>query len=160
MNEYTILHTACAAFIFCVIASWFYGLGGRANKWLRRYIASVVITLGFNLCAVWLGRWDWWMPYIYPIFILDYTMGYAGGSPQHERILKRVLITILLCLLGVGICFLRHIPLGLANVALGIQFWIGLTTVVFAVKNPYAAAFEEPFICLITTAPIMGYLFI
>lgn len=160
MSEYTILHTAVASFLFCVLAAWFYGLGGRSNKWLRRFVASGIFTLGFNLCALWLGKWEWWMPLVWLGMAPIYIKGYAGGSGPSGRVIKRLIIWGMLTALGIVIAFALHLPLWKAVIALGIQMWVCLPTLAFAVKNPYYAAFEEPFICVITSVPIMGYLFI
>ena len=86
MSEYAIGHAACIALGGLVLACWFYMLGGRNGKYLRRYVGSAVLTITVALTANFMGNFSWWIVLIYPMKVLEFSMGYgvSGDTPQWQ----------------------------------------------------------------------------
>jgi len=77
MNEYTIVYLMFGSLIGLAVGSLFYMLGGRADKWLRRFIGSAIIATTVNVASFFMGVWNIWLIGVYPLLILGFSMGYG-----------------------------------------------------------------------------------
>ena len=144
MSEYAIGHAACIALGGLVLACWFYMLGGRNGKYLRRYVGSAVLTITVALTANFMGNFSWWIVLIYPMKVLEFSMGYgvSGDTPQW---IKRLKVTGVSVVSGLILVFVFG---GQSALLLIPHAWLGAITTQFAFKNPIHAAAEEPLVCL------------
>lgn len=80
MNEYTITYTAAGAMFGLSLSTLLYSLGGRAHKWLRRFVASLVLAVTVNVCSVVMDVWSWPQVLIYPCLIFGFCNGYSANE--------------------------------------------------------------------------------
>jgi hypothetical protein len=129
-----------------VVGCIFYMLGGRSNKWLRRFIGSLICATAVWLTAYILGVFQWVMLWTYPLTILRFSLGYCPDNPTWQRVLKRSIIAVSVAANGLIFCFALG---GTAWLILPLQVFIALGSVWLGVKNPMPAAAEEFFVCLL-----------
>jgi hypothetical protein len=132
--------------IVALIANIFYMLGGTTNfsKVLRRYIGTFLLALITNITAIILSVWSWQFILIYPCLIGAFSLPY-GADTTGEKILKRVIFALgtnisILC----GIWALGFPMMGWIVLSLGV--FIGLSSVVLGVWNPFNSATAEQFL--------------
>lgn len=159
MNEYTIVWQSCLAMVVSGLCAGLYSLGGRKWKAWRRWFASLLFTATFCLIAYWHLDFSWWLLLLYPGLLLQYSLGY-GDDDVTARVRMRLGICLVMLINGIIAGIVLGISLSNITVIVIIQALVGIASVVFAVKNPFQAAFEEAFVCMITTMPLMGYLFV
>ncbi len=136
--------------------AFLYSLGGRSNKWLRRYLGTFILTLTMCGLAYWRGIFHWSLLLVWPILIIGTSKGYSGTSLS-EKIIKRTLCA--LSILASGVPFL---------VLYGSNCWwvaiphvgVGLFSIYLGVKNPVEAAFEEFWIAMLLSLGLLGYVFV
>jgi len=155
MSEYTIGLIACLSLVGLAISAYLYMLGGRSNKWIRRFIASFVITGTVALASHFMGCFSWWILALYPLKCAEFIQGY-GVSGTRPKWLKRLTIAGTSLAYGVGLCFILG---GSAWYLLTIHLWLGLCTTQFAFKNPVHAAAEEPLVCMLNNLIVVFYPF-
>lgn len=154
MSEYSIGYLAVGNVVALAIACLFYMMGGRANKWLRRYIGSFILALSVNITSLLLGHWSPFLLILYPIFIGCFSLGY-GGDDTGARIIKRIIVASASLAAGVLMawlfgCWWMLIP----------QVLCSATTILFAIKNPIQAAAEEPLVCILNSGVLLFFTFV
>ncbi len=155
MSEYTIGFIACGNLVALALAATLYMCGGRKDKWIRRYLGSFMIALAINLTAVFFEKWSYWLLLLYPMLILQFSMGY-GVSGVMPKWVKRLLISLLSVVTGFFLCCI----LGGGIWLLIIHALVAVGTVVFAFKNPIYASAEEPLVCILNNLLLIFYPFI
>jgi len=156
MNEYHIGYAAVVGLVGLAAGCLLYMLGGRNNKALRRFVASFILSATVWGNALYMGTFGWLMLLLYPVKILEFVQGYSAdhGMPAP---LKRLLVVLtslaggVLCAYSIG---------GVAWFVLILHALVGIGTVMFAVKNPFAAAAEEPLVCAMNNLVLMFYPFV
>lgn len=142
--------TGTVAFIGLLITAvgcFFYMLGGRSNKWLRRFIGSLICSTAIWVEALLMGVFDWWQLLTYPLLAIVFSLGYGSDIPL-TKIIKRFIVV--LGSMSVGILLWLTIG-GASWMILPLQFMIALGSIWLGVKNPVQAAAEEFFVCLLLT---------
>jgi len=155
MNEYHIGYLAIGSLSGLVLASLFYMLGGRNMKSLRRFGGSFFIAATIWAVSILMGKFSFWYLLIYPIKIGEFSLGYGGHSLPSP--IQRVIITATSCLCGLIFCLLYG---GVAWILLALQAFVGLSTTLFAFKNPIWAAAEEPLVCFLNNLVLIFYPFL
>lgn len=156
MNEYLIGFTAVGSLIGLALGCMFYMMGGRSGKWLRRFIGSLVISTTLWVCALIMGKFNWWILGTYPILALGFSLGYGADIPL-MKIIKRAIVASCVVLAGL-LCAITYG--GSAWMVLILHFGVALWTVFLGVKNPIQAASEEVFVCALLNLGLMMYPFI
>lgn len=121
-----------------------YVIGGRAHKWIRRYIGMPL----FVLFCVALAKFDWKSISLLPL-LLGVILGY-GGDTLKEKFIRRLLYGASFGIAGLIIGFVFNKPLlGLFQLSISLQasLFLGLT-------NPDDAVDEEALIALLSVVLI------
>ena len=155
MNEYQIVWTSAFAGLGIVLSALLYSLGGREDKYLRRWIASFVIATAANITAVFLSRWSPWFLVIFPATALGYHLGY-GSEDFFTRLFKRIIyITYGIFVPAIILSFVFHNFIILPWLVAFEVFAMFLT-----IRNPIYAAAEEFFLSMIMNIGWMMILFV
>jgi len=157
MNETMLGLVPVVGSLFVIIGAVFYMLGGRSNKFLRRFIGSLFCATAPWITALVLGVFNVGQLLIYPLTALYFSLGYDGGSPSRIKVLKRVLIVV--CSLLTGLVFCLTVG-GKSWLLLPVQFVIAVPTVWLGTKSILPAAVEEFFICLLLNECLIFYPFV
>ena len=156
MNEYTIGWLASCAGLGVVLASTLYWIGGRSNKWIRRFVSPAVICGTICGVSLGMGNFHWAMLAVCPLLSIGYHLGY-GGDDVKTKIVKRLYYA--LACSGSGV-LLAIVLGGNAYWILPIQIAVALGTVYLGVKNPVYAAAEEFFVSVLLTVGLVMYPFV
>lgn len=109
-----------------------YSIGGRSDKWIRRYLGAITFSAILIGLSLWFGSFNWWFAAIQPLAIYVLSRGY---STTVKRIGYGIVFGIfgLLCGLSLGDWFLG-----------AVQFLIAVfANIVFGLYNPVKAPLEE-----------------
>ncbi len=156
MTEFTIGSIASGSIVGLALGTWLYMWGGRSNKWVRRFIGSLVIATTVNVSAIIMGNWHWVLVLTYPCLIGGFCMGYSGSS-LFEKVKRRALFALAVCSAGLVCCFAFG---GSAWWVLPIHVGIAAFTIYLGVISKVQAAAEEVFVCLCLNAGLLMYPFI
>ena len=121
--------------------SWFYSLGGRKMKALRRYAGSSLFCASCFGLAVWSKCFSWWMVISWPALVAALCTGY-GADELPAKIRRRAQYGLFVgvasapFLLSLGLWHVLLFQIGIAVVA----------SVFFGSFNPTSAVGEEGFI--------------
>lgn len=155
MNEYQIVWTSAFSGLGIVISALLYSLGGREDKYLRRWVASFVIATTANITAFLLSRWSPWLLTIFPAIALGYHLGY-GSEDFFTRLFKRIVyIVYAIFSPAVLLSFLLH-----NFIILPWLVAIGVFAMFLTMRNPIFAAAEEFFLSIIMNIGWMMILFV
>ena len=156
MNEYTIGFTASGLLFVLAIYATLWMMGGRRDKWLRRFVGSSIMAVGVNVACVIMGIWEWYVLLLVATTIGGSCLGY-GGKTFGEKLVRRLVF----CLGNVSgaIIFLIMFKGAAINVFLP-HMWVALVSVYFGLKNPIHAAAEEVFVCASLYLFLCAYPFI
>lgn len=158
MTETKLGTIAVIALGICVVDCFFWMLGGRSGTWKRRYVGSIIQTLGLNIIALIVGTWVY--QYVISVFaeFASRSMGY-GGDTTAQKILKRSVFAA--GSLAVGFILAWGLAFsGKAVVLLICQAVASVVSIILGVKNPLPAAVEEVFVCLSLKYINYGYIFV
>ena len=154
MNEYATTYQSFFAGLGLVVSSLLYSLGGRRYKFLRRFIASFILTTTvISLCLI-RGCFSFWHLLIYPILALGFSLGYGADSVS-LKIFKRLYCALAVLMAGLVMAFTLN-GWGVFIPHAGIAMW----SVWMGVKNPIPAASEEFFICMMLNLGLVMYPFL
>ena len=131
--------------IVMAVGCWFYMLGGREDKWKRRFIGSLITSTAVWLESLLLSTFDFWQLLVYPLTILYFSLGYGSDIPL-TKIIKRSIVVLFSLTVGVLMCLTIG---GSAWLILPLQVVIAVGSIWLGVKNPIPAAPEEFFVCLL-----------
>lgn len=155
MTEYNIGFSAAGSIFGLALFCTFYMLGGRKNKWLRRFVGSFIQAVNSNICSFIMGIWSWWLLLIFPLVSIGTSFGY-GADTFGTKVLRRSIF----CLANLTVGLLFVIKYG------GPMWWIFIPNVGVAawsiylgVKNPLYAAAEEVFVCALLYLMTCAYPF-
>jgi hypothetical protein len=158
MSEFKLGTIAAIALGICVVDCFFWMWGGRSGKWRRRYVGSIIQTLGINILALITGTWVWQFIVSMGGEFGSRSMGY-GGDTTGEKILRRSIFAsgslVAGAILAWGVGFNSK-----TIVLLICQVIASIISIILGVKNPLPAAVEEVFVCLSLKYINYGYLFI
>jgi len=143
MSEYVIGWTAVGSLLGLTVACAFYMLGGRHDKWQRRYLGSLALMATVNISAYVMGVWSSWLLVIFPCLVFGFSLGY-GAESVRERIIRRTIYALGCCLAGLQCCFVLG---GNAWLVLVPHLGTALWSIYLGTKNPLYAAAEEVFVC-------------
>jgi len=133
-----------------LLANILYQLGGTGPKWVRRYLASFILTLTTNIVSILIGNWHWQYLLMYPCLVIGFSMGY-GADTTMEKVIRRTVYT-----LGVlSTCFMGLWATNFSNsgiVIIILATLTGLTSILLGVFNPFKSARVEEFmVCQVLT---------
>lgn len=144
MSEDSILWVFAAAAFCVVVAMVLYMLGGRRDKWRRRFGGSAVLASTNVATSLWFGIFNPWFLLPFPIFAASWSQPYGS-----ESFWTKLGLRILMELSSVAAGLPYAIMLG------GKAWWIfayslivSLAGVILALKNPVHAPVEEGALCL------------
>lgn len=157
LTEFNIGYIAFGNLIALAVACLLYQIGGRAgtSKGIRRFGASFVIAAALVCSSFLTGVFSFWFLLSWPLKIAEFCCGYS--NKEGYGWLKRIYIGLISCLCGVIFCLVLG---GLSWFVLGLQFLVGVGTVLFAFKNPFQAAAEETLVCVLSNAILLFYPFV
>lgn len=143
MSETTQQFIEFGKIIWLALFSLFYGLGGINNKWLRRYVGSILLTGGFCLFAYLYGKFSYWYLSCFFLYLLVLSTGYGVNSKlmrlTKSKILTRIIYGILLALCSFLVAWLNSQWL-----MFGLHILIcGIIVGVLGSQNPVKARSEE-----------------
>lgn len=127
---------------FCIC----YVIGGRTQKWIRRYLGGIGFGLSIIGLSLWMGEFKWWLlalPVAYPAAL---TLGYGVNDPDGilYKFLFRGIYGLVFGLIGLYSGFvLGNLYLGIVQLGLPI-----LVSIFLGVFNPTRAVDEEAMISL------------
>jgi hypothetical protein len=147
------------------IASMLYAIGGTemsfgGKKWLRRYLGTFILALSTSVIALILGAWSWKLILIYPCLIGGMSLGYGGDTTGEKLIRRAVFASGVLMACVVGLWYVSFSVNGW--IMFGLASFIGLTSVVMGVWNPFKnAPLEQYLICQVLTMfiPFWGFIY-
>lgn len=120
-----------------------YVMGGRSNKWIRRFLGGIGFSAGIILLAVLNQKFTWWLlalPVAYPIAL---SLPY-GADELWKKILLRAIYGLSFGLIGLYCGFiLGNIYLGIVQLIMSI-----IPSMFLGVFNPTRAVDEEAMIGL------------
>ena len=160
MNEYSIVWISTLAGLGLIIASGLYSLGGRRHKWIRRFIASLVLAGTVMGTAALMNRWTPWLAGVWPCLVAGFCLGYSGDS-MTEKVCRRTVYFAGVATAGIwtaivlGSVFYTTRPWAVLPIHL-----VGLWSIYLGSRNPLKAAAEEFYICLLLNAGLVMYVFI
>jgi len=156
MTERLIGYSAVISLLFLVVGCALYMEGGRSNKWIRRFIGSLVIATGVNVAALMMGKWVWSLPLVYGPLAAGFCMGY-GGDTLLRKWIRRSLFCLGVCSAGLVFCFTYGSN---AWMVLPLHLGVGAWSIYLGIRNPIQAAAEETFVCALLNLGLMMYPFI
>jgi len=153
MNEYALIGWSVLNIAVVAVVATLYALGGRANKWIRRFAAPAVLVGYCAWLAAQTGAPYWWAAFLsFPLYVAAYSVGYGESSKLagilRSKLLVRTVTASAYVFASAGIIF--------AFSAFRIPTFVfcgGM--VVLAVyltrTNPFPAAMEEYLVAILTT---------
>lgn len=165
MSEYDIGNAAVLGVIGGAIYCWFWMLGGRSDKWLRRYVGATFMGCVVNCLALFMGNWNPWMLCVIPALMLGSSMGYEGAWTRDEagktilyrKVLRRFTFTLGMLIAGLIMAFLYG---GSAFTVFYLQIGASVIAMLLGIFNPVHAAAEEVFVCLFYNILLCTYPFV
>lgn len=123
--------------------TFLYVLGGRALKWLRRLLGSILFLSILSGISVLTKSFTFWLLVPYSLFVFSLHQGY-GADSVGDKIERRFWYGIVLGVSGGLVCLICDHPI------LGIlQFFSAVSaSVILGVLNPTNAVREEALIAL------------
>jgi hypothetical protein len=137
------------------IGNWLYMIGGRSNKWIRRFIGAIFCTSAVCAEALLLHIFSFWMLLDYPLTVLSFHLGY-GSERLKTKIAKRSLVVAASLLSGILFCLIIG---GKAWLILPLHVLIASGSIYLGVVNPIQAAAEEFFVCALLRVCNIMYVF-
>jgi len=144
MDEFILQIFAALRILWVSIFAYFYGLGGVSNKWIRRYLGTAWLVLGYVAFSL---QDKAFSPYIficYPLLVLATSVGYGGTDETSKKIFKRFYCGLLYAIAALPIAIIS----GNWIVYALHTFLCVLFSVVLGVTNPVVARYEETLIGL------------
>jgi hypothetical protein len=158
MSEFNLGTLAVIALGICVIDCFLWMWGGRHGTWKRRYIGSILQTLGINIISILYGTWAWQFVLALGPEVGSRSLGY-GGDTTGEKVMRRSIFAA--GSLAVGAILAWGVGFNSKTVTLLIcQAVASIISIILGVKNPLPAAVEEVFVCLSLKYINYGYVFI
>lgn len=154
MNEYALIGWAFCDVVIIGITAALYSVGGRSNKWIRRFIAPAVLVAYCGGITRGSGRPLWYLVGIsYPLYAGAYSLGYGDNSKLMKWIGSKFVVRFVTATAYVFACLGIVIAFGAWNVStIALLAWAVPVTVFLTTWNPFPAAMEEYLVCLYTTA--------
>ncbi len=154
MNEYLMIALAVLHTIVVALVAALYAIGGRSNKWVRRFVAPALLV---GYCA-YLSK-NWPVALIsYPLYAAAYSLGYGVNSKLNKwlssELLVRTITASAYVFACIGIIAAVH---AWSFLVLAICITAILTTVAVTTIHRFPAAVEEYFAAF-TTAFFVPFL--
>lgn len=143
MSEFIIGTIPLVGWALQGVGNWLYMVGGRSNKWIRRFIGALLCSSAVCLEALCLHNFSLWMLIDYPLTVISFHLGY-GSERLRTKIAKRSLVVAMSLASGILFCFIIG---GKSWQILPLHFLIASGSVYLGVVNPIQAAAEEFFVC-------------
>ena len=146
MNEYHIIGWSVLNTLVVLATATLYALGGRSNKWLRRFAAPAVLV---GYCAASAG---WIALLSYPLYAAAYSLGYGESSFLAKWLRSKLIVRAV-----TGACYT------IAALPIAVAYGVPASTFVFFATiaaasawhitafNPLKAAAEEYLVAFSTT---------
>lgn len=156
MNETMIGYMAIGALLGLVAGCLFWMLGGRAKKWRRRIVGSIIIATTTLLGTFLFGLFELSQLLLYLSLFVGFSFGY-GGDNLVEKVIRRTTFAVAVVASGVLMSWTIG---GNAWFLLILHAFIGAGTIFFAWKNPIHAAAEEVVVCFLLNGILVFYPFV
>lgn len=146
MNEYQIIGWSVFNTIIVLEVATLYALGGRSNKWLRRFAAPAVLVSYCTASAGWVALLS------YPLYAAAYSLGYGESSVLAKWLRSKLIVRAV-----TGACYvLAAAPIAVAyGVPISTYGFMALIALVgtwwITSFNPFKAAAEEYIVAFSTT---------
>lgn len=137
------------------VGCWLYMVGGRARKWIRRFVGALFCAGAVVVEAVLAGVFSPWMLLDYPMTIGSFSLGY-GSDVLKTKIAKRSIVALTSVLSGVLLCVILGEK---AWLLLPLHAVIATGSIYLGVVNPIQAAAEEFFVCALLRVCNIMYIF-
>lgn len=143
MSEMTLQIISSCKIAFVSVIALLYGLGGMSSKWRRRYLASLLIVVGFCGFSLLQGTFSYYYLICYPLLIAVFSMGYGVNSKLNNLFGNKILVRLVQ-----GIAFsCATLPVFIINdqwMLFGLHLGVmSAISVVLGVFNPLMAREEE-----------------
>jgi hypothetical protein len=143
MNEYLLQLFAVLRIFWVLLYAYLYGLGGISNKWVRRYVGSAWLVLGYIGFSLQTGVFSPYLLICLPLLIGATSIGY-GADDVGIKIFKRFYCGALYAVAALPVAFVTG---NWVMFALHTVLCVGFS-VVLGVVNPVYARKEETLIGL------------
>jgi len=155
MNEVLVMWQFIIAMVVLTIGCGLYSMGGYSGKWKRRFVASFIISGGFNALCAWRGLWNPYLLTAFPVLIGAFCLPY-GADTLFPKLLKRFCVVAAVIASGLAFCMTNDKGWLVMVPHAGIGAW----SMYLGVVNPIQARAEEGFICLFLSAGLLMYPFV
>lgn len=162
MNEYLLIGMSIVFMTVTTITATLYSVGGRSNKWIRRYAAPLVLVGFCTALAHRIGCPAWWAAGLsYPAYVAAYSLGYGVNSKLTKWLRSALLVRLVTAsaYMAASVGILAGFG-ALKPEAFFIASFLVPPVVYFTGKNPLPAAMEEFLVCFLTVfwVPFTAYL--
>ena len=82
MTEWQMVLTVPARMLVLTAFSTCYVIGGRSQKWIRRFVGGSIIGCSCVAISMWTGSYNPWIWLTVPAYVAALTMGYGGDDLQ------------------------------------------------------------------------------
>ena len=147
--------------ILTTVGAILYAAGGTTpySKSLRRIGTSACLSVALIFTALFVQRWAWQYLGVPIILFAGFSLGY-GADTFWQKFFKRtacafaIMSASILCLWATGFT-----PSGM--IVLGMTFWVGITSVILGVTNPFNnAPLEQFLICMVLNIFLISWPFV
>ena len=156
MTEYKIGFLAVASILGLAIGSALYMMGGRKDKWIRRFIGSAVISSTVIGLLLVFGLFQVKHLWIYLLMIVGFSQGY-GADIGWDKVIRRSLYAIGVVSSGLLLAWTMG---GSAWMVFPLHLGVALWSIWLGYHNPIHAPAEEVFICMLLNIGLVMYPFI
>ena len=142
MSEYSLQFIVFGKFILLSVYALLYGLGGISNKWIRRFVAPIVLMAGMFFLS---SEFSLWYLLYTPLLIGALTLPY-GADTTGTKVIKRLIVGLALASAPLSIFIVHQ-----SWIMLGVHLALCLTAhIVFGVFNPVNPRMEESLIAFLS----------
>lgn len=161
MNEYALIGWAFLDVLVVAVAAALYSVGGRSNKWIRRFVSPAVLVAYCAGIARGDGRPFWWVALAsYPLYAAAYSLGYGVKSKLTKWFSNPVVVRSITASAYVFACIGIVVAFGAFKVStLAFCVWMVPLTVFLTTWNPFPAAMEEFLVCFMTTVFVPFFMY-
>lgn len=156
MAEMNIGILSSLSLVCLAVTCFFYMWGGRSQKWIRRFVASLIASSTVNALVFVFQHWSPWLLLLYPWLSIGFHFGY-GADIVAAKIVKRSIYASAVCSSGLLCCLVLG---GHTWLVLPLHVVVGAWSIWLGVLNPLVAAAEEVFVCAVLLLGLMMYPFV
>jgi hypothetical protein len=156
LNETQLVLLGFGNMIVIALTTLGYAIGGRSNKWIRRWVSPAIFVAWCYAVQRTAGTGSWLTLASYPLYVASWSMGYGDGSRLRLWVRSKFVVR-LVCGMAYGLAAapILHGAIGSVWVAWLLWCWTAAFLVAYlGTENPVPAAWEETLICAVTILPV------